>query len=220
MWPYPKQRLGAATRDPTKGADTHLLRVVGPLSVLSDTPEDGKMQDELGMVLAAALTAFHRRIVATGWRGREREAVSLFAFAELAAACRDDGPLFDPAQIGIEVAVPQLPGTGKQQVCKDLVIWPRPGMTCWDHDRVPSLAPSAIIEWKANGFPNAKSGSRNQSADRQWLSAWTRIHPTSLGFAAMLQFRDTGVSLKVDRVAAGRITDDWLHLRGGTSLNA
>ena len=178
------------------------------------------MQNELEAVLAAALTAFHRRIVVTGWRGREREAVSLFAFAELAAACRDDGPLFDAAQIGIEVAVPQIPGTGKRQVCKDLVIWPRPGMTCWDHDRVPSLAPSAIIEWKANGFPNARSGSRNRSADRQWLSECTQIHPSTLGFVAVLLFRDTGVAMRVDRVTAGQITDDWLHLRGGASLNA
>lgn len=58
--------------------------------------------------------------------------VSLFALGHLAQHCYPNGPL-RLTQMGIEVAVPQLPGERKKKdVCKDLVIWPEDKMTCWN----------------------------------------------------------------------------------------
>lgn len=86
--------------------------------------------------------------IASGWTGRrEREVVSLFCFGHLLRHCRPGSFLSDPTQIGIEVAVLQIPSqtalTGKagskEQVCKDIVIWPKARMTCWDDAGRPTV---------------------------------------------------------------------------------
>lgn len=84
--------------------------------------------EELEVIVRRALGEFFAAIVQGGWRGREREAVSLFAF-EFLAPYAGRSVLGSAAQIGIECAVPQVTAKGKKQVCKDLVIWPRPRMT-------------------------------------------------------------------------------------------
>ncbi len=68
------------------------------------TPED------IDALVMGALDAFLEEIRRNDWHGREREAVSLFAFGALAGQCRAGSWLFDQRQIGIEVAVPQVPG--------------------------------------------------------------------------------------------------------------
>ena len=71
-------------------------------------------------------------ISTSNWHGRERGMVSLFALGHLSQDCDRDGSV-RLTQIGIEVAVRQLPGDKKRHnVCKDLVIWPEEEMTCWD----------------------------------------------------------------------------------------
>jgi len=45
------------------------------------------------------------------WRAKERDWVNYFAHRYLIAHCCPDGPLKEPAQIGIEVAVPQPKAT-------------------------------------------------------------------------------------------------------------
>jgi len=61
------------------------------------------------------------------WRAKERDWVNYFAHRHLIAECSHDGPLTDPAQIGIEVGVPQPPGYIKLGVSRDLAIWPTVG---------------------------------------------------------------------------------------------
>lgn len=105
------------------------------------------MPASLDRVLRGFLHRFTDEIFKRGWRGREREAISLYAFGYLAR--NRSGLLRHPGQIGIEVAIPQLPGRSrKRQVCKDLVIWPRPMMTCWDKAGAPVVHPLAVVQWK------------------------------------------------------------------------
>jgi hypothetical protein len=132
----------------------------------------------LDEVIASALRTFHQEISATGWCGREREMVSHFAFAHLSRHCTPNGPL-QLAQIGIEVAVPQLDrdeshGGRKKAVCKDLVIWPTPAMTFWSPKGSIPNEPIVIMEWKAKYSiattrrPQRKSA-YDQSEDIEWL---------------------------------------------------
>jgi hypothetical protein len=81
---------------------------------------------------------------------REREIVSLFVLGHLVPRCKELGVLADATQVAIDGAVPQVI-TGersKPQVCKDVVIWPKPRMTCWDDQWCPVHYPVAVLEWK------------------------------------------------------------------------
>lgn len=91
---------------------------------------------ELQASIKRSPNAFIGHIRASGWWGKEREAVSFYALGFLLKECRPGSALFDPAQVAIESRVRQVeaPDT-KQEVCKDLAIWPGPGMNCWDEQR-------------------------------------------------------------------------------------
>jgi len=97
---------------------------------------------DLDVIIEKSLRSFHSDICSSEWCGREREMLSLYVFGHLVKFCHPRTILYDTAQIGIEVAVPQLPpdqehrGRGKT-VCKDLVIWPEPKMTMWSIGRQP-----------------------------------------------------------------------------------
>ena len=137
----------------------------------------------------------------------------MFAFAHLVPSCSPEGPLEHPAQVGIEVSVPQIAGPRRKRVvAKDLIIWPRPRMTCWDDEGRPSVAPMAILEWKTAGYPKLTSGSRNQREDRAWMSAWTEVHRSAIGFLVLLDFTPARTTLAVDRVHRGQIESGWLEM--------
>lgn len=98
------------------------------------------------------------------WHAKENNWVSYFAFKYLVDACNTETPLKDPAQIGVEVSVPQPPNLRKTRgVRRDIVIWRTPGMTCWDANWEVSTDdcndPLAIIEWKVHR-PKASQPSR------------------------------------------------------------
>ncbi len=83
-------------------------------------------------IISGSLRMFARQLKELDWLGRENEAVSLFAFGCLLSHVGPKRFLRDARQIGINVAVPQVQGPGRKRlVCKDLVLWPEPGMTCW-----------------------------------------------------------------------------------------
>lgn len=166
------------------------------------------MTQELEGVIRESLLEFAQEVARTGWRGREREAVSLYAFGFLLPRCRPGTPLHHPAQIGLEVAVGQPPGPGrKPQVCKDLVIWPEPAMVCWDVDGCPANQPLAILEWKARtGKPS--------HYDEAWLCEYSIMAPHFTGYAIALNPQGRATSLAVSQVAGGMITRDWVSCTG------
>ncbi|MBK7974143.1 MAG: hypothetical protein IPK07_12990 [Deltaproteobacteria bacterium] len=167
------------------------------------TPRQRRLLDDL---IRDSLTEFVESVSASGWRGREREAVSLFAFGHLVPRCGPGNLLESPTQIGIEVAVPQHPGArAKRQVCKDLVLWPLPAMTCWDQPGRPTRRPIAILEWKTRGRMVS-------SSDVEWLTAFSRTSSHFVGYA--LRFDRTGRAFRLSctRIHAGAVTPDWLRL--------
>jgi hypothetical protein len=126
--------------------------------------------EALSCVIEAALRNCHERLESTNWHGRENELVNLFAQHCLVLEMEPSGPLRSSSQVGIEVSVPQVSGSLKRFVRKDLVIWPQPLMTAW------SGTPSAIIEWKRDRISSC-------AADIEWLKLFTRRYPETIGYS-------------------------------------
>ncbi|MBN2387689.1 MAG: hypothetical protein JXB85_11780 [Anaerolineales bacterium] len=149
-----------------------------------------------------ALMQFTEEVFTRSWWGKEREAVSLFAFGYLTKQCSPDCVLFDPAQIGIEVRVPQVERIGmKREVCKDLVIWSGPGATCWDKDQYPL----AILEWKANQAHVAAN-------DVAWLTTFSAGRPGFVGYAICLDLKKRTFRLSCTRIQSEKVRPEWLVL--------
>lgn len=161
----------------------------------------------LESIIRESLLTFAEKVARTDWRGREREAVSLFAFGFLVPRCRPGTVLYDPAQFGLDVAVSQPPGPNrKPQVCKDLVIWPKPSMVCWDSTGRPTHRPLTILEWKA------RTG-KVSSSDEAWLLEYSATAPPFTGFAIAFNPRGAETTLVASRVREGVITRDWINYR-------
>ena len=170
---------------------------------------------ELDSIVSRSLTSLARELSGGNWNGRrEREVVSLFCFGHLLRHCTPGGVLHDPAQISIEVPVPQIPGqrnlTGKSiskaQVCKDIVIWPRPRMVTWDAQGKPTVAPLSIIEWKHNerevfGY------------DVDWLCEFSTCTAEFVGYAVCTNPPSQEFTLSCTRVFGGRRAAQWLHIK-------
>jgi hypothetical protein len=158
---------------------------------------------ELDVIVCESLTQFVNDIREDGWYGKEREAISLYAFGTLINFCRPGTIFHAPAQIGIEVRVPKPSGPyRKAEVMKDLVIWQEPGMTCWDDERKPRHYPLAVIEWKVNDF-------KTYDHDLRWLTAFTG-NCSTVGYAVALNLKASTQPLNCDRFAAGIRKKRWL----------
>lgn len=149
--------------------------------------------------------AFGRAILDTPWFGKEREAVSYYAFGFLAKACKEGTLLFDPGQIAIEGRIPGTRSHSKKQVCKDLVIWPASGANCWDGPNKAVHVPLAIIEWKADRatfFPD----------DISKMQEYTTTYPELLGIVVTFDAKKKGV-LRAAKVVRGVVEEGWLEVR-------
>ena len=157
---------------------------------------------KIDTIIRQALKEFTAKVFADSWWGKEREAVSLFAFGHLIKQCRPDGVLFDPAQIGIEVRVPKAARRGvKREVCKDLIVWSGPGATCWSKNHWPI----AILEWKANQ-PQVYAD------DVAWLVAFSASRPDFTGYAICLDLQRRNFRLSCTRVQNESAYSEWLVL--------
>ncbi len=156
-------------------------------------------------LLHTTLSAFANNILHTPWFGKEREAVSYYAFNFLAKAARSGTPFYDVGQLAMEGRMPGGPLNTKKQVCKDLVIWPAPGVNCWNEQRQAVRYPLAVMEWKANS-PNLFA------YDLEHLASLTAHVPGMLGIVVTFDARSKKV-LRAARVLNGEVTRDWLELR-------
>jgi hypothetical protein len=153
-----------------------------------------------------SLEEFVEDIFTKSWWGKEREAVSLYTLGYLVKQCSADSVLFDPAQIGIEVKVPKPNSFGsKKEVCKDIVIWPEPGMNCWNEKRESIQEPLAVMEWKVNE-------SRVSEYDLEWLCAFSDNRPNFTGYALCLNLNKPESRLHCIRVQNQKKELDWLRL--------
>jgi hypothetical protein len=172
---------------------------------------------ELDAIVEQSLRSFYEDICSE-WYGRENEMVNLYAWSHLAKHVRPDTILHDLGQIGIEVAVRQLPkevllkwkpkaGKPKKQVRKDLVIWPSARMSLWKA-YVPCNEPLAIMEWKVNHFLNRDVHQKNRRdylLDVHWLRETSAREGMGsfIGYAVMVEDTRTPKALICTRVQAG-----------------
>jgi hypothetical protein len=161
--------------------------------------------DSLDSLIRESLLALAEFLSKNDWRGREREVVSLYAFGFLVPRCRAGGPLHDPTQIGLDVAVRQLAGEGRKYlVCKDLVLWGEPASTCWDESGEAVRAPMAILEWKA------RTNKINQH-DEKWLLDYSKFVKGFIGYAVSINSNKALTSIMVSRANGGVLEKDWIN---------
>jgi len=162
---------------------------------------------QLDSLVRDSLCEFVSDVFATSWWGKEREAVSFYAFGYLSKFCKAGSILYDLAQIGIEVRVPKPESLGrKREVCKDLLIWPKPGMNCWNKERKAQNYPLAVLEWKVN----QRDTSRH---DLDWLLAFSANRPNSVGYAVCLDLYEREFRLRCTRVRNSRPNNKWLVIK-------
>jgi hypothetical protein len=159
---------------------------------------------KLDSLLRGSLIDLADFVAKNNWRGREREVVSLFAFGFLVPRCQVGGPLQNPTQIGLDVAVPQLPGKNRKAlVCKDLVLWEESAGTCWDKAGNATRTPIAILEWKAGTTNHSKH-------DELWLQAYSSNHRNFTGYAVSLNPKGMQTSLSVSLARNGVTNKSWI----------
>ena len=163
------------------------------------------MINNLDHSIEESLINFVTEVFRRNWFGREREAISLYAFEYLLPTLMSADQEFHPSQLGIEIAVPQLnkPGS-KSQVNKDLVIWPKPYMTCWDSSGEPTQTPASILEWKANT-------SKMSARDIEWLSEFSIGKKGFIGYAVTLDLEQRLFRLRCDRISNGKRDYSWVN---------
>lgn len=175
---------------------------------------------DLDTVIRKCLYSLFDEISSPDWRGREREMVSRFCFGYLIHSC-------DPEQIGIEVAVPQLSrnellycdpkrnpeSNPKNDVCKDVVIWPRRKMTAFNADWKPDREPQAILEWTAiNPSDGKKSKISNHEYDQRWLRKKAEIVKSFVGYAVLINTTPGTKQLTCVRVSDDGLIPNWIAL--------
>jgi hypothetical protein len=159
----------------------------------------------LDFLIRESLLDFVKFVARTDWRGREREAVSLYAFGFLVPKCNPHTSLRDPTQIGVEGAVRQHPGPRRKKLaCKDIVIWPIPAGTCWDKSGKPTQNPLAILEWKTRT-------DKVSARDEDWLKEFSEEVPSFTGYAISLNPSGDNTTMTVTQVRNGLTKRGWLH---------
>jgi len=175
------------------------------------------MLEQLDAVIEAALQSMIRELRTSAWYGRERELVSLFVLGHLMRLCGMHEVLHTPTQIGIEVAVPQLVGRGGQRkkpdVCKDIVIWPQPSMTCWGRHGDERCYPLAVLEWKSlnrHDRGTVLTQKRHEhTTDLHWLTVMSGSTSPFVGYAVLVDQQASPTRMAVARACQGEVAEGW-----------
>lgn len=168
--------------------------------------------DALDTIVLDALQACGEFVAASEWRGRENELVNLYALGYLMPRlCVAGGP-FVPTHLGIEVAVPQLPGRSNRKdpdVRKDLVIWRSPSITTWMSPNATPSAVLAVMEWKLInniGRPERPTQKRREhESDVAWLLASSERLVGLTGYAVFVDLQARPAPFELTIVRAGAV---------------
>ena len=164
----------------------------------------------LDSIVRAAFESYVKDVFGAPCYGKEHDHVNRFAFGHLLPLCSTKGPLRHPTQIGLGVGMAQPRGVGVNSAArKDLVIWPEPGMMCWNSRWRPCRHPMALMEWKVRRRGGVFHG-RNH--DRAWLSAYARWRPDFVGYSVAVDFEQRKFRLCVERFCGREIGAPWLQL--------
>lgn len=179
--------------------------------------QEDKIISDIDRIVRSSLIEFVEDVFRSSWKGREREAVSLYVLGHLQKQCSEGTILREPTQIGIEAAVPSsLDLNPKGRVCKDLVLWREPKMTCWNERWEAMNPPLSIMEWKAFRLPSSKA--QIYSQDVAWLKSYSALFSSMfagypfVGYAVALDLLQRNFRLSVARVESSEAMDKWLEL--------
>jgi hypothetical protein len=167
---------------------------------------------KLDRLIRETLIAFSEDLKGCRWWGKEHDLVNRYAHGFLMARCSSSSFLEHPTQIGIEVGVAQPKGKRflRPAARKDLVIWPKPWMSCWNDKFEPSNHPMAVLEWKVK--LNAKT-LRCDPHDKAWLHGFARTHPDFVGYSVTLnRTRTAAQNMCVTRFHGQDVAPNWLTL--------
>jgi hypothetical protein len=167
------------------------------------------MHNPLENIIKESLLEFSDHIRKSKWIGREREAVSFYVTGFLSKYVKHGTCLFDLSQIVIEGAVAQSTSSGKRHCNKDLLIWPKPGMTCWSDTWEPINIPLAILEWKVHR-PKTSSFKEFNKHDIEWLSWFTGTNPESFGATVALDISLSPSVLHAGLCKNGNHDPQWI----------
>ena len=165
---------------------------------------------QLDGLVRETLTEFSEDLDHRPWCGKEHDFVNRYAHGFLLKRCSPKLPLKHATQIGIEVGVAQPKRFLRKAARKDLVIWPKPWMSCWNSSWEPTNHPIAVLEWKVR----LKSKNlRCDHHDEAWLSAFARAHPDFVGYSVTLnRTRLVAPRMCVARFYGRDIEHEWLTL--------
>jgi hypothetical protein len=139
-----------------------------------------KAMSPMDILVAQALRGLAEDGHVRSWYGKERDWVNYFAHRHLMPQCSESSAIKDAVQICIEVAVPQPRGYRKLSVCRDLVIWHKPGGTCFTREGKPTEHPLAILEWKVH---RPRNSNPEVAHERAWLRAYSEWQPAVFCYA-------------------------------------
>lgn len=195
--------VGSLAMDALTEWRAHMRTIVPRLVPMIDPRKSGKPQPEpLLSVVRRTLSLFALEIRLGHWYGKEREAVSYYAFGFLVRACKRGTELHDPGQIAIESRIPGGPLNVKNEVCKDLAVWKKPGANCWNETRESVHYPMLVMEWKVGR-------ERFSPYDLEHLKSLTAHAPGMTGVAVTLQMGERYL-LRAALVTNGTVQEDWL----------
>lgn len=165
---------------------------------------------QLDRLIRETLTAFSEDLDGCSWWGKEHDFVNRYAHGFLMARCSPRSFLKHPTQIGIEVGVAQPKGFLRPAARKDLVIWPKPWMSCWSQSWQAENHPIAVLEWKVKAKPRELRCDRH---DENWLTAFSKLQPEFVGYAVTLsRTRPAAQKMCVTRFQRGSVDRNWLTL--------
>jgi hypothetical protein len=73
---------------------------------------------------------------------------------------------------------------------------------------LPEHSPLAVLEWKAQ---RPTAATQDTDKDREWLTAFSRDNPGSVGYSVFLEWAEGGLlrRMEVSRCSEGRWDDRW-----------
>jgi len=164
------------------------------------------MTADVDELIDASLTSLAADTHVQQWYAKEHDWVSYFVMRHVVPLCRPGGVLNDLAQIAIEGSVAQPQGYLKPAVRRDIVLWPGPGMTCWqDETWHPVRHPLCIIEFKVHR-PNRRN--RHVNHEREWLQRYCEKFPP-VGYAVEIESAERPIRIACMRFEGCRAQRNW-----------
>ena len=166
---------------------------------------------QIDRIIRETLIEFSDHLDKRPFCGKEHDFVNRYAHGFLMERCSPRSFLKHRTQIGIEVGVAQTRGFPRPAARKDLVIWPKPWMSCWDDKFRPANHPIAVLEWKLKVKGKELRCDRH---DEAWLTAFSKWQPDFVGYAVTIsRTRPAAQKLCVTRFHRGDVHHNWLTLR-------